>query len=85
MKTITFTITISDDNQVKVTGLRETTTDKPKRKYKKRRGSKRVSKTEVMYKDMWGREWPIYVTDKGKEFILRKKHKGSNKYKHYIK
>ena len=85
MKTITFTITItiSDDNQIKVT--KSPKEDAPKRTYKKRRGVKRVSKSDVTYTDMWGKEWPIYVTHKGREFIFRTKRNGSKKYKHYIK
>jgi hypothetical protein len=86
-KTITFTITISDDNKVTVSGINEriVAAEKTKRKYKKRKGMKRVKKSDVTYTDMWGKEWPIYVTHSGKEFIVRKKHRGSNKYKHYIK
>lgn len=49
----------------------------------KEKGEKEVTKTKYTYKTKDGKEYPIYLSSKGKAFIIRKS-KNGKEYKQYL-
>ena len=45
---------------------------------------KNVTKTQYTYKDKNGKEYPIYLTKKGKAFIVRVSKKSGKEYRQYL-